>query len=150
MNMRDIYIVPHFQYRELECRHCGKQAMVAETMLKLEKLRELLGGHPIVITSGFRCDVHNAAVGGSMSSQHLFGRAVDIVCYKVDLHSDKAFHAMLESGFTGIGRGVKLGGGKTTHVDDGHARHTFWKYTPEGMLRDDDAYEQAAQYFDEG
>lgn len=43
----------------------------------LEPLREYLG-KPIVITSGYRCEKLNRKVGGSSSSQHLYGQAVDI------------------------------------------------------------------------
>lgn len=43
----------------------------------LEPLREYLG-KPIIITSGYRCEKLNRKVGGSSSSQHLYGQAVDI------------------------------------------------------------------------
>lgn len=45
----------------------------------LEPARERLG-KPIVVNSGFRCPVHNAAVGGVANSQHMKGEAVDITC----------------------------------------------------------------------
>jgi uncharacterized protein YcbK (DUF882 family) len=45
----------------------------------LEKVRVLLK-RPIVITSGFRSKFLNAAVGGSKTSQHMQGLAVDFVC----------------------------------------------------------------------
>jgi len=35
-------------------------------------------GRPMVVTSGFRCPAHNAAVGGAPGSLHLVGRAADI------------------------------------------------------------------------
>ena len=38
---------------------------------------------PITVTSGCRCPTHNAAVGGSMGSQHKKGRASDIQVSKV-------------------------------------------------------------------
>lgn len=43
----------------------------------LEPLRSLLG-KPILITSGYRCEELNKAVGGSATSQHRYGQAVDI------------------------------------------------------------------------
>lgn len=43
----------------------------------LEPLREYLG-KPIVITSGYRGEILNRKVGGSKTSQHLYGQAVDI------------------------------------------------------------------------
>jgi hypothetical protein len=42
-----------------------------------EPLREWVGG-PIKITSFFRCEELNRALGGSSSSQHCEGRAMDI------------------------------------------------------------------------
>ena len=45
----------------------------------LEPVRERLG-KPIVVNSGFRCPIHNAAVGGVANSQHMKGEAVDITC----------------------------------------------------------------------
>ena len=34
---------------------------------------------PMIITSGYRCDALNRAVGGSKSSQHRFFRAIDFI-----------------------------------------------------------------------
>lgn len=45
----------------------------------LELVRELLG-HPITITSGYRCAELNALVGGQKMSAHLDGMAVDFIC----------------------------------------------------------------------
>lgn len=44
----------------------------------LQPLREIVG--PINITSGYRCTEVNIIVGGSATSQHLYGQAVDFVC----------------------------------------------------------------------
>lgn len=45
----------------------------------LQPIREKYG-KPIRITSGFRCEKLNKAVGGASSSQHLTGEAADMVC----------------------------------------------------------------------
>lgn len=44
----------------------------------LEKLRELNGNTPLFISSGYRCERLNRAVGGKRTSQHLRGEAADI------------------------------------------------------------------------
>lgn len=44
---------------------------------KMEQVRMLLGGVPILISSGFRCPALNAAVGGVPDSAHLAGLACD-------------------------------------------------------------------------
>ena len=43
----------------------------------LEPLRSFVGG-PIVISSGYRCHLLNAKVGGAYASQHTLGEAADI------------------------------------------------------------------------
>lgn len=47
-------------------------------MWKLEALRKALGGPQIIVTSGFRSVACNNAVGGSSTSRHLYGDAVDL------------------------------------------------------------------------
>jgi len=45
----------------------------------MQEVREELG-HPIIITSAYRCKAVNDAVGSSDKSQHLQGLACDFVC----------------------------------------------------------------------
>jgi zinc D-Ala-D-Ala carboxypeptidase len=49
------------------------------TMWKLQALRHALGDVPINVSSGFRSYACNNAVGGSSTSRHLYGDAVDLV-----------------------------------------------------------------------
>lgn len=51
---------------------------VRELAQNLQKLRDYLG-KSITINSGYRSPKHNLSVGGSPSSQHLLGKAADIV-----------------------------------------------------------------------
>lgn len=44
----------------------------------LQVLRDYLG-KPITINSGYRSPLHNVKIGGAKNSQHLFGKAADIV-----------------------------------------------------------------------
>ena len=37
-------------------------------------------GKPVVVNSGFRCPIHNTAVGGVYNSQHVSGQAADVHC----------------------------------------------------------------------
>lgn len=48
--------------------------------LLLDKIRVRFG-RPITVSSGFRCDKLNAAVGGSKKSQHKNGEAADCESY---------------------------------------------------------------------
>ena len=49
----------------------------------LDPLREAYGG-PIHVNSGYRCEALNAKVGGSKTSEHMYGRAADIKVYKTE------------------------------------------------------------------
>lgn len=58
-------------------------AIIAElriTAQLLELVRAALGGHPIIVTSGYRSPAVNAAVGGAVHSSHMDGQAVDFIC----------------------------------------------------------------------
>lgn len=73
-----------FKEKEFACRCCGElplpSKMNVEALVRnvLDPVREAYG-RPIVVNSGYRCDKHNAAVGGVKNSQHLVGQAADIV-----------------------------------------------------------------------
>jgi hypothetical protein len=43
----------------------------------LERVRTILGGHPILISSGYRSPQLNRAVGGAADSAHVWGGAAD-------------------------------------------------------------------------
>jgi zinc D-Ala-D-Ala carboxypeptidase len=46
----------------------------------MERVRAILGDHPILISSGYRSPQVNTAIGGSKSSAHMSGLAVDFSC----------------------------------------------------------------------
>lgn len=70
----------YFSQAELECKgmdcNCEYPGMDRELMTKLDALRDRFG--PIVINSGYRCAIHNQAVGGGPGSYHKKGMAGDI------------------------------------------------------------------------
>ena len=45
----------------------------------LERVRAILG-HPVHVSSGYRCPKLNTAIGGSKSSAHMHGLAADFTC----------------------------------------------------------------------
>ncbi len=47
---------------------------------KMEAVRTLLGGRPVRVLSGYRSPAVNKAVGGSRTSAHMTGHAVDFTC----------------------------------------------------------------------
>lgn len=67
---------PSFKVREFACKGSDVVLLDDELVVLLQCIREHFG-KPVYITSGYRTAAHNAAVGGSKSSQHLLGRAAD-------------------------------------------------------------------------
>jgi uncharacterized protein YcbK (DUF882 family) len=56
---------------------------IYETMRRMDEVREALG-KPVRVTSGYRSLAVNTAIGGSKSSDHMTGHAVDFVCANQD------------------------------------------------------------------
>ena len=112
-------LAPDFKVRELRCRDGSDTVMVDEAlMLLLQCIREHFG-KAVTITSGYRTPAHNAAVGGSKSSQHLLGRAADIQVAGTSVEDVATYAESLMPGWGGVGRyPVKVG--RTTgwvHID---------------------------------
>ncbi|MFI2434288.1 D-Ala-D-Ala carboxypeptidase family metallohydrolase [Streptomyces sp. NPDC018693] len=108
----------HFSYAELnKCNSDWSGGKVSastaktnalRTMWKLEALRHKLGDNPITITSGFRSESCNTAVGGSPYSRHMYGDAADMWASTVAtrcsyaIGSKKAgFREILSQGYPG-------------------------------------------------
>jgi len=75
----DVRLSKSFHLREWECScsDCKETLVSLDHVKKLQKLRDDLGS-PITITSAYRCEKHNKAIGGSTHSQHKLGTATDI------------------------------------------------------------------------
>lgn len=72
-------ISKHFSREEFACKcGCGFDTVDAQLLVVLESLRFSFDA-PIKINSACRCRNHNTNVGGGINSQHLYGRAADIV-----------------------------------------------------------------------
>jgi len=107
--------VYNFSEKEFECR-CGKcglgfKDMDPKTIQRIEAAR-IIAGIPFFITSGIRCKEYNQKIGGSKTSSHLIGRAVDISS-KTDIERYTIVYAAKKAGFTRIGIGKDF-----IHVDD--------------------------------
>lgn len=85
-----MYLSKHFTLDELMKSPTATRLGIDNTPTAehLENLRDLVEyileplrihyGRPIIVTSGYRCARLNKAVGGSSTSQHCSGQAVDI------------------------------------------------------------------------
>lgn len=94
----------NFKVREFYCRDGSDPIFVDSELVQcLQKIRNHFG-KPVHITSGYRTAEHNAAVGGSKSSQHLLGRAADFYVEGVPVATVAAYAETLLPGRGGIGR----------------------------------------------
>lgn len=92
----------YFKLSEFDCA-CNKNEMNKEFLERLDKAREY-ATVPFVISSGFRCKIHNEAVGGSKTSSHLKGLAVDIIVTD-SAQRYKILTGLIGAGFSRIGLG---------------------------------------------
>ena len=100
----------HFKLEEFKCPCCGKVDMNQEFLNKLDKARDI-AGIPFEISSGYRCEKHNAEVGGHKRSAHLRGYAVDITTFG-SRDRLQILSALMEVGFNRFGIGHNF-----IHVD---------------------------------
>ena len=76
-------ITENFNRREFDCK-CGCE-MPSSVFYEIEELAnelQVIRDHfkaPIQINSAYRCPSHNKAIGGVSNSQHVLGKASDIV-----------------------------------------------------------------------
>ena len=73
--------VQYFKKDEFRCR-CGKfcDGFPTQPERKLLFLADRVRGHfgsPMIVSSGVRCEKHNANVGGAAASRHMSGKAMD-------------------------------------------------------------------------
>jgi len=105
----------NFSSREFVCHHCGALPRLDEELLQLLQRMRTRKGRPLRIVSGYRCEPHNRAVGGSKGSQHLSGRAADVPGGYADVQ------AWWREGAVGIG----VRDGQVVHVDTRRDRKPF-------------------------
>lgn len=103
----------HFNESEFKCRHCGEVKPSQHLMAVLELVR-MHFSQPVTVNSSYRCEEHNAAVGGAKNSKHKLGIAADIVVKGIE---PKLVYQLLDSVFPnsyGLGLYEKKG---FVHVD---------------------------------
>ncbi len=78
----------NFSIGEFNCK-CGCK-MPDDVLVNITKLASQLQfvrdnlARPITINSPYRCKAHNKSIGGSVNSQHILGKAADIVVNGLD------------------------------------------------------------------
>lgn len=125
MEKEDWDKIKYFNKSEFKCRcgECDGGIMNKDLIYKLEDLRKQIR-RPIVVTSGFRCTDYNRKIGGSRSSKHLTGRAVDFSI--AGFNSSEKYNVIkeiMDIGFNGIGIGKTF-----IHVDTRPHEKKLWDY----------------------
>ena len=112
----------HFSSKEFECKcdlkGCKKQHISKDLIVKLDRTRTKLKT-PLVITSGYRCEEHNKAIGGAKHSQHPKGNAADVRAR----HMNKLYN-LLELEFKAIGDARD----SFIHIDVRNNKKRRWTY----------------------
>ena len=79
----DLVLSENLSQHEVDCKCtsnlCHFTILNEKTVWSFEALRKDVD-EPLRITSGYRCQKHNFAVGGREDSYHTTGDALDIVC----------------------------------------------------------------------
>jgi hypothetical protein len=99
MQLTKNFTLAEFNFRgyDLDENLIHKAQMLAEN---LQVIRDFIG-KPIKVTSWYRQQHLNTVIGGSKTSQHLVGEAVDFVVPSLDAHGlDDLFAAITHSAFT--------------------------------------------------
>jgi uncharacterized protein YcbK (DUF882 family) len=95
----------YFSDDELSCHCCGnfpKTGMDSELLAMLDDIRDAVGG-PIQLSCAYRCPAHNAEVGGVAHSQHVLGKAADILVPD-GMMVDELAQIAIDCGADGVGR----------------------------------------------
>lgn len=129
--MNDVTNWNHFQNFsawEFNCRCCSANYTAHDLVSNLQALRNLVN-RPIIINSGTRCLLHNAAVQGAPASYHVATNrrpslAADIVIPGLTIREMlKAAESIQAFDRSGIGIYPNRG---FIHVDIGHPRSCRW------------------------
>jgi uncharacterized protein YcbK (DUF882 family) len=109
----------YFDEREFEYPY----KMDVQLLRRLDTARAL-AGIPFVITSDYRSEAHNEAVGGSPDSAHMKGLAVDLSC--PDSHTRFIMiDGLRTAGFRRIGLGANF---IHVDIDDSKPDQRIWLY----------------------
>lgn len=118
-----VQLTANFRVREFACQDGSDTLFVSTDLAQvLQKIRAHFG-KPVTINSAYRTERHNGSVGGSPTSQHLYGLAADIVVQGTAPREVAKYAETLLPGKGGIGL-YKWG----VHVDV-RARRSRWDST---------------------
>ena len=117
----------NFKVKEFACKHCGVNKINQKVIYMVQKIRDALGV-PLYINSGYRCEEHNAAVGGVKNSYHVQGLAADLSCSlgaKVMYDTVKKLYG--QGRIPELAYCILYKAKNFIHVDCGHKRNNRWE-----------------------
>lgn len=97
------YVAKNFRVKEFASKDGADTLFISMELVEvLQKIREHFG-KAVVISSGYRTENHNKAVGGAACSRHLYGMAADIKVSGVQPAEVAAYAEALLPNSGGIG-----------------------------------------------
>ena len=115
----------NFRVSEFACKCCGGNKIDQRVIDMAQTIREYLN-MPVRVNSGYRCEKHNAAVGGVKGSKHTKGCACDLSC---GCGNVKLFEAVKELYAAGklpeLDYAIRYKWG--VHIDCGGKRNSRWE-----------------------
>lgn len=128
-------LTTNFLIREFRCRDGADEIFIDRKLVDvLQKYRDFIG-KPIVVTSGYRTETHNKAVGGAKNSYHLIGRAIDFFINGVNARDIAKW--MFSMGVTGIGLYINRNQ-EFVHIDS--------RGTPYYWIQDGENYKEVSHF----
>jgi uncharacterized protein YcbK (DUF882 family) len=122
-------LAPNFTVQEFACNDDSDAVLIDTELVQLLQTIRNYYQAPLIINSAYRTPAYNHKIGGASESQHLFGKAADIVVRgitPVQLYNDLHGSMIISSSFQG-----GLGLYKTfVHIDVRHThkhRQARWK-----------------------
>ena len=124
---------PNLAWSELACRDAGRtcypiewrSTRAVELAKAFERIREICG-FPLLVNSGYRTFDYNVSIGGAAKSQHVEGRALDLV---PSVPGKKALQKLREAAgqarSEGLIRGIGIYDG-FVHVDTRPGKNASW------------------------
>lgn len=100
----------NFRVREFRCKDGSDKILIADELVTLlQKIRTHFG-KPVTINSAYRNTAYNAKVGGVKNSQHVQGKAADIVVSGVTPYDVAKYAESIGAGGIGLYKNF-------THID---------------------------------
>ena len=119
----------HFKVSEFACKHCGRNLIDQRVINMAEEIRQKLGV-PVRVNSGYRCEIHNAYVGGVKGSNHTKGLACDLSCSKGAIKIKEAVQALRAEGkLQDLDYCIRYGN-RFIHIDCGGKRKSLYEDRP--------------------